>query len=207
MTSKIYEIIQKLFNQNQLFSLEDIATRNLSPSTIKEELSRLAKEGLVRRYSYGLYYLPDPSAKTTPSFLDALAIRYIAKDGQAFGFFTGRLFLFSSVASVQENNDKIEIMTNKATSNKKLVYVFSHRIVLRKPYVSITQENLATNSFLSYIATTSFEEIEQNYSLLANYIRTFHLSANDVIKLIPRFPAKTFSKLLASDLYRSLWKH
>jgi hypothetical protein len=53
----------------------------------------------------------------------------------------------------------------------------------------------------------SLGEINKNYSFLATYIRQKHLSANDVMTEAAVFPAKTSSKLIATDLYRSLWRH
>jgi hypothetical protein len=103
--------------------------------------------------------------------------------------------------------DHLEIMTNKATSGKKTIYVFSKRITLRKPYFTINKNNISINSFLSYLSFAPLDEVKQNYSLLANYIRSNQLSANDVMKMATLFPAKTSTKLLATDLYRSLWKH
>ena len=98
-------------------------------------------------------------------------------------------------------------MTNRATSGKKNVYMFEKRFTLRKPYYKIDRYNMTTNAFLSYIAMTPLSEIKKNYSILANYARREHLSANDVMDMAEHFPAKTASKLLSSDLYRSLWKH
>ena len=103
--------------------------------------------------------------------------------------------------------DHIEIMTNRATSGKKNVYMFEKRFTLRKPYYKIDKYNMTTNAFLSYIAMTPLAEIKKNYPLLANYCRKEHLSAADVMNMAQYFPTKTASKLLSSDLYRSLWKH
>ena len=132
----------------------------------------------------------------------------LIKDGICVGFlvdkFNGRRLNMGRRVSLQEH---LEIMTNKATSGKKTIYVFSKRITLRKPYFTINKNNISINSFLSYLSFAPLDEVKQNYSLLANYIRSNQLSANDVMKMATLFPAKTSTKLLATDLYRSLWKH
>jgi hypothetical protein len=134
-------------------------------------------------------------------------LRYLTDGNDVYGFFTGSDFLGSLMGRRVSLQDHLEIMTNKATSGKKTIYVFSKRISLRKPYFTINKNNISINSFLSYLSFAPLDEVKQNYSLLANYIRSNQLSANDVMKMATAFPTKTSAKLLASDLYRSLWKH
>jgi hypothetical protein len=202
--SKLFLSIQKKFKPGELFFLSDIHDKSMTDAAVKEELLRLTKSGDLERYSYGVYYLPGDEE---PSALKAIELRYIAKGNEIYGFYTGQNFLDGLKGKKPSLDDKIEIMTNRATSGKKNVYMFEKRFVLRKPYYPIDKYNQTTNAFLSYITMAPLSEIKRNYSLLANYARKEHLSANDVMEVSHFFPAKTASKLLSSDLYRSLWKH
>lgn len=204
MQSKLLINIQKKFKPSELFFLSDIHDKNMSDAAVKEEFLRLTKTKEINRYSYGVYYIPGLSE---PSALKAIELRYISKDSDIYGFYTGENFLNILRGKKISLEDHIEIMTNRATSGKKNVYMFEKRFTLRKPYYKIDKYNMTTNAFLSYIAMTPLSEIKKNYSLLANYCRKEHLSASDVMNMAQYFPTKTASKLLSSDLYRSLWKH
>lgn len=204
MQSKLFLTITKKFEPSELFFLSDIHDKNMTDAAVKEELLRLTKSGDLARYSYGVYYIP---GKDSPSALKAIELRYIQKGNDIYGFYTGGNFINALKGKKISLDDKIEIMTNRATSGKKNVYMFEKRFTLRKPYYKIDRYNTTTNAFLSYIAMTPLSEIKKNYSILANYARREHLSANDVMDMAEHFPAKTASKLLSSDLYRSLWKH
>ena len=204
MQSKLLTNIQKKFEPSELFFLADIHDKNMTDAAVKEELLRLTKSKDLNRYSYGVYYLP---GKEEPSALKAIELRYISKGGEVYGFYTGDNFINALKGIKVTLDDHIEIMTNRATSGKKNVYMFEKRFTLRKPYYKIDKYNMTTNAFLSYIAMTPLAEIKKNYSILANYCRKEHLSANDVMEMAQYFPTKTASKLLSSDLYRSLWKH
>ena len=199
--------LKKKFNQNSLFLASDIHEKSLTDAALKEELLRLTKSDALKRYGYGMYYLPDPKDKTPLDPLQAVALRYVTDGKDFYGFFSGQGFLDGVVGRPISSSEHLEIMTNKATSGKKTIFVFSKRVTLRRPYITINKNNVLINSFLSYLSSTPLDEIQHNYSLLANYIRTNQLSANDVMKMANAFPAKTSTKLLASDLYRSLWKH
>ena len=204
MQSKLFLTITKKFEPSELFFLSDIHDKNMTDAAVKEELLRLTKSGDLARYSYGVYYIP---GKDSPSALTPIELRYIQKGNDIYGFYTGDNFINALKGKKISLDDKIEIMTNRATSGKKNVYMFEKRFTLRKPYYKIDRYNMTTNAFLSYIAMTPLSEIKKNYSILANYARREHLSANDVMDMAEHFPAKTAYKLLYSDLYRSLWKH
>lgn len=207
MSVSLLKSIKSKFKQLELFSIEDAIPNGSNYDSSKQELFRLNKNGTVAKYGRGLYYLPSNDGLMKPSPIDALTRQYVRSNGHVIGFYFGDAFIPGFLGQKIPDSDHFEIMTNKATSGKKCVYLFSKRVTLRKPYFSIDDENAVLNSFLSYIAFAPLPLLQQNYSLLANYIRTNHLSANDVIALIPYFPDKTFAKLLSTDLYRSLWKH
>lgn len=204
MRNGLFTTIKKQFAQNELFEAADIKEKSLSPNTVKEELVKLVKEGALKRYSYGVYYIPGPNE---PKLSDAIELRYLRRDDKIIGFYTGDCFISDLNGRSPDENDKIEIMTNKATSGKKSVYMFSKRFVLRKPYYPVSKNNVSINAFLTYIAMTPLDKIKEYYPILSNYVKKAHLAASDVMKLASHYPAKTASKLLASDLYRSLWKH
>lgn len=204
MKSVLLANIKKNFQKNELFFVKDIHEKSMTEDAIKEGLVRLVKDGSLKRYSYGIYYIP---GSTEPSSSDAIKMRYIENGKKVFGFYTGECFISALNGKTPAFEDRVEIMSNRATSGKKSVYAFSKRFVLRKPYCPIDNKNYVLNALLSYVAMTPLTKIKENYSVLANYIKKNHLSAIDVIEMSAYFPSKTSSKLLASDLYRSFWKH
>jgi len=191
---------------NSLFMMSDYAPGYMSDAAAKNEISRMLKSKEIIRYSYGIYFLPDDRGEA-PDALDAIELRYLKRNGKVYGFYTGDCFLRFINGARQNLEGKLELASNHATSGKKTVYAFSKRFVVRKPYVKVDKNNVATVSFLTFISMTALDKIKDNYSVLANYIRKEHLAAQNVIELSPFFPNKVASKLIASDLYRSLWKH
>jgi hypothetical protein len=128
---------------------------------------RLTKKARLNAYGYGIYYLPDPKEdKRSANALEAITLALSdRREGHLWLLHRIRLpgGLMGRRVSLQ---DHLEIMTNKATSGKKTIYVFSKRITLRKPYFTINKNNISINSFLSYLSFAPLEEVKQNYSLL-----------------------------------------
>ena len=206
MKKTLLEEIQDKFPPLKLFFPADISIKGMTDEAVKTELHRLAEKGAIERYAYGLYFLPGKRGEQ-PSSIDAITIRYLKDGDDVYGFYTGSNFIKTILGNEVTIDDHLEIMTNRATSGKKNVFMFGKRFILRKPYVDIKRDNAALNAFLSYIAMTDLKTIKANYSLLSNYIKKEHLSAVEVMRSTEFYPTKTMSKLLASDLYRSLWKH
>lgn len=204
MKSDLLSQIKFKHKPSELFLMNELIDKESDEASIREELLRLTKDGSLKRFSYGIYYIP---GKTEPNAMEAIELRYIGNDKNIYGFYTGNNYIAWILGRKISVNDKIEIMTNRATSGKKTIYMFSKRFTLRKPYIEITKANDKFNAFLSYISMTPLAEIKRNSSILATYIRKEHFSADDFMEMAQKFPGKTASKLIASDLYRSLWKH
>ena len=207
MANDLLSKIQKQFEPNQLFAIADINDSKLDPATLKQRVVSLARDGKLVHFSYGFYYIPGKITDPAPSSLDAIESRYLGSGKNIIGFYTGLNYLEHLKGIRPSLDEPMELMTNKATSGKKTIYIFQKRLTLRKPYYKIDSKNVNLNSFLSFIALAPLSLIKENYSILSNYIKKNQLSANDVMDLAAYFPAKTASKLLSSDLYRSLWKH
>lgn len=176
----------------------------MSDPTLKKEVLRLTKSKELAHLCYGFYYLP--GAKQ-PSLLDAVKLRYISNDKEVYGVYSGPSFLRLLKGFSVDENQTIEISTNKETSGKKSKAFGAVRLILRKPYIKINKYNAAMVALFSFLACASSREIEENSSLLASYVRSNHLSAIEAAKVMDKFPGKVAKKLLKSDLYRSFWKH
>lgn len=207
MPKNLIDFIRTHFEQNELFQLEDVTFKDKTLDAIKMDLTRFVKDGEIKRLSYGLYYVPSPTGNNAPGIAEGLDILYLHKGNSYYGYYTGNQYVNYMLHNPMSPNEPIEIMTNKATSGKKVIHYLGHTVTLRKPYFTIKRENVEMGGFLTYLAMSTPSEIKTNTSVLANFIRTNHLSADDVMSLAPYLPAKTMTRLLASDLYRSLWKH
>lgn len=205
MSNDLSSIIQTTFKENQLFSFQEIPLKGLAKDEAKKDLRRLIENGSIKRFGSGLFYLPSKDPSETPTVQEAVSKRYITNGTDVYGFYYGRGFI--SHLLLQKPSDQLDLYTNSATSNKKSVFCLGRRLTIRKPYYPINRQNAALNAFLTFLTVMTIDEIAVNYSILANYIRQEHLSAQDAVDLLEKFPAKTADKLLRSGLYKNLWKH
>ena len=205
MNNVLIEVIKNTFGENKLFSFDEIPNGKASSKFHQSDIKDLVSSGLIKRHSYGLYYLPGKRLSNEPSVADAVERAFIHDSKKVFGFYGDNSYLFVLLKKIPSN--EIVVYSNKATSGKKNIFRFGQRITVKKPYYHVTGENATLNGFLTYLTTSPFATVERDYSLLANYIRLEHFAAQDVLDLLPSFPSKTADKLLKSGLYKCLWKH
>ena len=138
--------------------------------------------------------------------MDAIKLRYIGNGDTTYGFFYGQFFIEDYLGQPFDDRQLIEVVTNKATSVKKAVYMFSRRFVIRRSYAPIDADNADSLAFLTYLSSASDSEVEANMSVLSTYIRDKHLSSDLLMKFSDKVPSKAYRRLYSTGLYRSLWK-
>jgi hypothetical protein len=206
MKDLVFTAISSQFKEGIVFTFKEINGTLFSKEDLKVGLSRLVKERRLQRLSYSVYYLPSPNANPLALSQEAIAKRYLGTEKNPIGFYCLEAFM-DSVLGDPLPTTRIDIMSNKITSGKKVVFQNGRRVTLRKPYLKIDPSNLSFNSLLAYLTMANTKDLERNLPALANYVRKEHLSAIDALVYLPSFPAKTSKRLLSTGLYKILWHH
>lgn len=204
MKSSVLAKIKTKRQPGVLFEMASIFPAYMSDPMLKKEVLRLCKAKELMRFCYGLYYLPGDGE---PALIDAIKLRYLSNGNEVYGVYSGQSFLRDLKGFSIDENQTIEISTNKETSGKKNMAFGNVQLILKKPYIKIDKYNAAMVALFSYLAYASLKDIDENSSLLSSYVRNNHLSAIEAAKVMDKFPGKVAKKLLKTDLYRSFWKH
>jgi hypothetical protein len=206
MKDLVFTAIRSQFQECSIFTFKEINGTLFSKEDLKVGLSRLVKEKRLQRLSYGVYYLPSPSLNPVYLNQEAIAKRYLGSAKNPIGFYCLEAFM-DFILGDPLPTTRVDIMSNKVTSGKKVVFQNGRRITLRKPYLKIDSMNFSFNSLLAYLTMANAKDLERNLPALANYVRKEHLSAIDALVYLPSFPAKTSKRLLSTGLYKILWHH
>lgn len=202
---KLEDALKRRVKPGLLFEPEMLETKGYGLDEIKADIkAALAKKRLLS-FAYGLYYQPLKTG-LKPTSLDAIKLRYIGNGHSAYGFFYGPFFIKDYLGQPFDDRQLIEVVTNKATSIKKAVYMFSRRFVIRRSYAPIDSDNADSLAFLTYLSSASDSEVEANISVLSTYIRDKHLSSDLLMEFSDKVPSKAYRRLYSTGLYRSLWK-
>ena len=97
--------------------VSEVSVPNMSQNAVRQYFMRLCKDGKLKRYDTGVYYIPTKTAFGTDSTLSRNQViqkKYLeTKDGEVCGFYTG-MQLLNSVGLTTQVPAIYEISTNVA---------------------------------------------------------------------------------------------
>lgn len=197
----IYDYLIKTFNKGEPFFLSEIPTK--SKAYLKLEMKRLVDKGLVSRYLKGVYYLPYKTILGTDgkvSFNDYIKKKYFYNGDIAIGYLTG-VALANMYGFTTQVSAVYSIVSNVATTKERKLNIKDRRVIIYKPYVKITNENVNELEFLEMMriidiyAEDKTDEIKKEIN---KYIENKKIDFNKVKKYINCFP---------NIVYKNIYKY
>ena len=198
----LYENLVQRFGYDVPILTTEINYKSYSRPWIYKEMNRLCESGSVVHYDKGVYYIPTQTS-LGQSLLNPLKViekKYLADNGEVFGYFSGisllnRMGISTQVPSV------LEIYTNKETSQVREVKVGRQKVVLRKARTKITSDNVMILSFLEMMnAVTPSYFNEERKRVVRDYIKQNRINGKDITKYAPYFPDKVMRNLIESEI-------
>ena len=203
----IYNYIVKKFKKGEPFFLSELPAK--SKSYLKLEMKRLVDKGLVSRYLKGVYYLPYKTILGTEGKVlleDYIKKRYLCNNSDATGFYSG-LRLANKYGFTTQNSAIYEFYTNIATTKQRTLIVDDRKIILYKPYVKITKNNVNELEFLEIMRVLyKYAEINEKEikTELNKYIQEKNIDFSKVKKLINYYPSIVYKNFYRSGIINEM---
>lgn len=203
---EIVSNLQDKYGINNPIFIDEIRLmfNNYSKIRVAQLIQESIAIGKLARFENGIYYIP---AKTifgisTLSTIKVIEKKYIKKDEEVYGFYSGISFINNIGLTTQVPNI-YEIMTNKESTRVRKVKIENQELVLRKSRVKITKDNYITLQFLEFITSTCIEFLLNNKEKISKYYFN-NVDKNQVIKYMTEYPSKTIKNLYLLEL---LWDY
>jgi len=195
------------YGTNKPILTEELVVPEISYDNLRKQLSRYNSQGILEKYSQGVYYIPKETilGRSTLSIDDVINRKYITNDNDIYGFYSGLSF-YNKLGISTQVPFVYEIVTNKEKSRVREITLKNQKIILRKPYVKINKNNYLENQFLDFINNANSNDLSDNIDVLKKYIKDNNLNKNVILDLITYYPSKTSKKLIESRLlYEFIW--
>ena len=189
------------YGTNKPILTEELVVPEISYDNLRKQLSRYNSQGILEKYSQGVYYIPKETilGRSTLSIDDVINRKYITNDNDIYGFYSGLSF-YNKLGISTQVPFVYEIVTNKEKSRVREITLKNQKIILRKPYVKINKNNYLENQFLDFINNANSNDLSDNIDVLKKYIKDNNLNKNVILDLITYYPSKTSKKLIESRL-------
>ena len=203
----LIDYLLKKYGTNKPIIIEELSIPEISYDNLRKQLSRYNSQGILEKYSQGVYYIPKETilGRSTLSIDDVINRKYITNDNDIYGFYSGLSF-YNKLGISTQVPFVYEIVTNKEKSRVREITLKNQKIILRKPYVKINKNNYLENQFLDFINNANSNDLSDNIDVLKKYIKDNNLNKNVILDLITYYPSKTSKKLIESRLlYEFIW--
>jgi hypothetical protein len=197
----LIDYLLKKYGTNKPIITEELVVPEISYDNLRKQLSRYNSQGILEKYSQGVYYIPKETiiGRSTLSIDDVINRKYITNDNDIYGFYSGLSF-YNKLGISTQVPFVYEIVTNKEKSRVREITLKNQKIILRKPYVKINKNNYLENQFLDFINNANSNDLSDNVDVLKKYIKDNNLNKNVILDLITYYPSKTSKKLIESRL-------
>lgn len=205
----LYEYLTSNYKVNEPIFLADVHLPSVNDNTLRQMFKKLCDSGKIRRFDTGIYYLPLRSrlkggVGLAPELV--ASYKYIARGGRIDGYYSG--FTFSNMLGLTTQIPyTVEIVSNSAGGNYRVVSLGGRKFALRRPRTEITAKNQQVLQFLDFLK--DFEEYVDEDSLsvsarIGKFIEASGITKNDVDQYISLFPDKTYKNFYDLRLYNVL---
>jgi hypothetical protein len=197
----LIDYLLEKYGTNKPIITEELSIPEISYDNLRKQLSRYNSQGILEKYSQGVYYIPKETilGRSTLSIDDVINRKYITNDNDIYGFYSGLSF-YNKLGISTQVPFVYEIVTNKEKSRVREITLKNQKIILRKPYVIINKNNYLENQFLDFINNVNSNDLNDNIDVLKKYIKDNNLNKNVILDLITYYPSKTSKKLIESRL-------
>ena len=205
--------LKELYGYNNPIIFKNIRIGGKSKSSIRQELYRATKSGMIYRYTDGVYYFKNSEDSVLAygiGFEDYIIKKYIKDDFglnnlnlNVYGFYSGQTFL-NMIGISEQVPGKIEITTNNTSSKKRTILINKRYAIIRKAPVEINYQNWRMLQFIEMLQYASKEDLAKNKKILVDYINKYHLTKSLFSACMKGYSAKIFQKIIDTKLIYEL---
>ena len=192
----LFEYLKKNYKYDDPIFLCDIDIKGLSDNNLRQQIKHLTDAGYLLNYTTGIYcfkYEGEPNIDTTK----IIESKYIYRNNNHFGYYSGLTFLNRIGISNQVPNTK-EIVSNNSQAIVKNVIINNNKLIVRKPRVKVNNSNAYLLPYLESLVTLNDyddNDIQTSNLLLKRYAIKYNITKKLVDNIIDKFPIKIYKTI------------
>lgn len=198
----VAELLKKKYGPCEPIVLSDINWLKLNSGALRQAFKRLSDKGILHRYMNGVYYFPEKDRK--PSEEEVLSKMYLTNMEEVYGYYAG--YAYGKRLGVTEKEDKYSIIvTNKENSRGRFRPIAVRKVYLRKPYTTITQDNVEAMALLDFIREWEvYSDLseEETFNRIKEYLKVKKVNRTVFLETAVHFPNKVSALIVKHKLVR-----
>jgi DNA-binding Lrp family transcriptional regulator len=189
------------YDYNEPIFLNELSIEGLSENAVRQSVKRLVANGFLERYDSGIYYIPKQGSLLGKSYLDPLLVimrKYIGNKSGTYGYITGISFV-NQLGLTTQVPAVIEIVTNKESTNGRMLMVGNQKVRVKKAPVTVSDDNAELLQLLDGISQAEkYTElpIEETIDTLLSYVKQKKFTKKQLSEVSSVITGATAKKLI-----------
>lgn len=201
----LFDYLIETYGENEPIFVAEIQYANMSQGSIRQQIMRLTEMGRLKRYDTGIYFIPKKSIFKSGSQLSMNRViekKYLKDNEKRCGYISGIAFA-NQLGLTTQVAMTCEVVTNKATKDYRETTLAKSRVVIRKPRVTVDEENYKILQFLDlikdidYYAEVTGDELQKR---LVAYMKRYAIMFSDLEPYLQYYPDKIYKNLYETRL-------
>lgn len=194
----IYNYIKNKYGIGEPIFLSEIP--NKSNAYLRQDVKKLVDSGRLVRVYNGVYYLPYKTMLGTDgkmSIKKYIEKKYLKRGREIIGYYSG-LYLANLYGLTTQNPSCYEVCSNEATTKQRKLNIDGINIIVYKPVLDITNENVKILRFLDLILNIDrYNELQTDdlRNQIKSIIQEENIDIDRIEKYLPHYPTKIFKNL------------
>ena len=207
--NKVYNYLENNYQTNEPIFLSELNIPGMKPVSVRQQIKKLTESGQLKHFDTGIYYIPKKSMFRSGSTLsvDEVIKRKYLQDGARLCGYIGGILFANRLGLTTQVSGIYEIYTNKATTEYREVQLANLRVILRKPYCEIDEENAATLQFLDLlkeIRDVSEVDGEELTNRLITYMKKKKIGFESMRRFLPYYPERIYKNMYEVGLLNGI---
>ena len=196
----VYSYIEKNYKSNEPIFLSELSIPGIKAVSVRQQMKKLTEDGRLKRFDTGIYYIPKKSMFRSGSALsvdEVIRKKYLLDGASRCGYVGGMLFA-NQIGLTTQVPSAYEIYTNKATTEYRETKLANFRVILRKPYCEIDEDNAATLQFLDLIKeVVDISEVdgEELTNRLLGYMKKKNIGFESMKPFLSYYPERIYKNM------------
>lgn len=155
------------YGKNTPIFVSELDIEGLNESTLRVQIKKMTDAGMLKRFDTGIYFIPKKTIFKSGSTISAMQViekKYLKNKDKVCGYLSGYM-LVNMVGLTTQVPVVYEVVSNNATTDYRKIMINKTRVIVRRPKVPVTNENVRILQFLDLIKDVDVYSEEEGNSL------------------------------------------
>ena len=163
----LYDYLMENYGENTPIFVSELDIEGLNESTLRVQIKKMTDAGMLKRLDTGIYFIPKKTIFKSGSTISAMQViekKYLKNKDKVCGYLSGYM-LVNMVGLTTQVPVIYEVVSNNATTDYRKIMINKTRVIVRRPKVPVTNENVRILQFLDLIKDIDVYSEEEGNSL------------------------------------------